>query len=130
MKNLFTVKTLILSILIMLVVTGCKSKNLISYIKETESVSGNTMGYIEMDKKEFKEMATKKNFATLMDYVKDQDYEYFIVAFENDKGLYCLKDSCLYENIEKSSNGSYIGSVKIYGKVQKDKDDVYKYKES
>lgn len=122
-----TFKILLLIVLTVTIVTGCKSKHLTSYIKEESSTSGNTIGYIEMNKKEFKELATKKEFTNLMNHVKEQEYEYFIVAFENNKGLYCLKDTCLYEDIEKDSKGNYIGTVNIYGQIKKDEDDVYQY---
>ncbi len=107
--------------------TGCESKDLTSYIEETEIQNGKKMGYIEMKKSKFKELATQDEFKNLMDYIKEEEYDYLIVAFSKNKGLYCLSPNCIYEDIDKDSNGTYIPTSEIYGRVQKGNDGDYKY---
>lgn len=107
--------------------TGCESKDLTSYIKEKEVSVDKKMGYIEMKKSKFKELATQDEFKELMNYIKDEEYDYFIVAFSKNKGLYCLSPNCIYEDIKKDSNGTYIPTSNIYGRIQKGDNGNYKY---
>ncbi len=110
-----------------LFITGCESKDLTTYIKEEQIDKKTKMGYIEMDKQKFKELATQKEFNKLMEYVKEKKYDYFMVVFENKKGLYCISPNCLYEKVDKNSEGIYVSGNKFYGKIEPNDDDIYKY---
>ena len=111
----------------MIFMTGCESKDLTTYVKEKKLATNRTIGYIEMDKDKFKELATQKEFKKLMKYVKKKKYEYFMVAFENKKGLFCISPNCIYESIDKNADGVYVSGTKFYGKIEQNDDDVYKY---
>ncbi len=125
MKKYITL--LFIAIIALSFTTGCESKNLTSYIKEKEISKEEKIGYIEMKKSKFKKLATQDEFKKLMDYAKKQKYDYLIVAFDKNKGLYCLSPNCIYEDIDKNSEGTYIPTMNIYGRVQKGDDGDYKY---
>lgn len=125
MKKILTL--IFIGITTLSLTTGCESKDLTSYIEESELSDGRKIGYIKMDKQNFKELATEEEFQNLMYYVKEEKYDYFIVAFSKNKGLYCLYPNCIYENISKDIDGNYIPTAKIYGRIQKDGDGNYKY---
>ena len=124
MKKYITI--LFISIIAIIFTTGCESKDLTSYIKEVKK-DGNTIAYIEMKKDKFKELATQDEFKNLMDYIKEEKYEYLIVAFSKSKGLYCLSPNCIYEDIDKDNEGIYIPTMNIYGRIQKGDNGDYKY---
>ena len=117
---------LFIGIISIVFTTGCGSKELTSYIKEVKK-DNETVAYIEMDKKKFKELATQDEFKNLMDHIKEEEYDYLIVAFSKTKGLYCLSPNCIYEDIDKDSDGIYIPTANIYGRIQKGDDGDYKY---
>ena len=122
-------KKLLIGIFIITIIftTGCGKKELTDYIKEQETSQGKTVAYIEMKKSDFKKVATKKEFKKLMEYIKDQEYEYLIVAFNKNKGLYCLSPNCIYGKIDKNREGIYIPTGEIYGRVEKGDEGIYRY---
>ncbi len=119
--------TIIFLTTLIIFTTGCGDKEIIDYINEKETNNNKTIAYIEMKKSDFKKIVTKDEFKSLMEYIKDQEYEYLIVAFSKNKGLYCLSPNCVYEKIKKDSNGNYIPTGELYGRVEKGDDGVYRY---
>lgn len=110
------------------------SKTLSDMITEKDVYNGSNnkvvgkMGYIEIEKDKFDDIFENNNkeYSELMEKIVEKKYNWFIIYFGNNKGLYCNTTICFECNIKTDENGLYIYDGNDVGTIVK-KDGTYVY---
>jgi hypothetical protein len=127
---------LVLFMLIAIFSPSSTNNELINKIQTKDIYNGNKtniigkMGYVETSKDWFKKNVDENIYSEFINYVNEQDYNYFVIAFDDDFGLYCIDKICLYQKIKIDEDGYYIPTGDIIGSVYlSDETGEYIYKE-